>query len=309
MKKICLSILSVIILTSCSRGNFTSEVSLIEDGQPAIEQQEVKTLADIQSENTINESKDFVASTAESLFLENFADDVETPIVNKIVNPSILKNVETKGGKIFNILNKSKFAQKVAYFFADIPVKKWMNMKGKPDTTPRITEAQIAELKATLKPGDLILCGNNKSFIHAILYVGDDVIIHSLASSSSKYWGVIRETLGEYLYRSERDKFVVLRSKNFDPAEFSKTVDYANKQIGKKYDTLFLMNSDSKFYCTELVYQALMQMPSHPRMYSHKVKLGWQLVTNEDFMDSPDFETVWSLNKVRPETGKLHQYN
>lgn len=307
MKKIGLSLLSLVILASCSR-DFTSEVTPIES--PVAEQQEVKTLADVQSENTINESKDFVASTAESLFLENFADDVDVPIVKKVTaTNNILKTAETKGGMIFNALNKSKFAQKIAYFFSDVPVKKWMNLKSKPDTTPRITADQITELKSVLKPGDLILCGNNKSFIHAILYIGDDVIIHSLASSNSKYWGVLRETLGEYLYRSERDKFLVLRSKNFDMNEFSKTVDYANKQIGKKYDTLFLMNSDTKFYCTELVYQAEMQMANHPRVYPHKVKLGWQLITNEDLMDSPDFETVWSLNKVRPETGLLHQYN
>ncbi len=307
MKKILLTTLSLLVLASCSRG-LQETVSL---DQQENQQQEIKTLSDTQAESTVNEEKDFIASSAESLFLENFADDIERPLKNVTTLPTnMLSTIETKGGMIFNTLNKSKFAQKVGYFFADAPVKRWMNKPSKSDSTPRITSDQITQMKALLKPGDMILCGNNNSFVHAILYLGDDVIVHSLASKGKdgKVLGVIRETLGEYLFRSERDKFVVLRYKNFDPEEMKKVADYANKQIGKTYDTLFLMNSDTRFYCTELVYQSLMQLTKAPKMFPHKVKLGWKLITNEDFMDSPEFETVWSLNKNRPATGKLHQY-
>jgi uncharacterized protein YycO len=100
-----------------------------------------------------------------------------------------------------------------------------------------------------------------------------------------------------------------LRDKNLNLNEFSKSVSYANEQVGKPYDTLFLINSESKFYCTELVYQSVMQMKNPPRLFPHKVKMGWMLITNEDIMDSPDLTTVWTLNKERPAAGKIHKYN
>lgn len=48
---------------------------------------------------------------------------------------------------------------------------------------PRITvaSAEYAELKKSLKPGDIILCGNDDSFVHGIVYLGNGEIVHSLA--------------------------------------------------------------------------------------------------------------------------------
>ncbi len=48
---------------------------------------------------------------------------------------------------------------------------------------PRITvdSAEYAELKQNLQPGDIILCGNDDSFVHGIVYLGNGEIVHSLA--------------------------------------------------------------------------------------------------------------------------------
>lgn len=300
MKKILITTISLIVLASCSRAGQDVLSPELETEQ----KQEIKTYADVQAESTIQENESGVSSITEAIFAEHFADGIDSTL--KVTTPTnLLSSLETKGGMIFNTLNKSKFAQKVAYFFSDPPVKRWMNKPSKADSTPRITKEKIEEMKALLQPGDIILCGNNNSFVHAILYLGEEVIVHSLASKDKqgKLMGVIRETLGEYLFRSERDKFVVLRYKNLDKEEFKKVSDYANKQIGKSYDTLFLMNSDTRFYCTELVYQSFMQLSKPPRMYPTKAKFGWKLIKNEDFMDSPDLDTVWTFNKTRPETG------
>ncbi|MFN8577921.1 MAG: YiiX/YebB-like N1pC/P60 family cysteine hydrolase [Candidatus Sericytochromatia bacterium] len=302
MKKILLSAISLLILSSCSNQDNLTSIQPIQETPQA----EVYTAQDYQAESDTQSNKESVSAIAEGIFSQNFADDVErvAPISNT------LSKVESKGGMIFNLLNKSKLAQKVGYLIADYPVRANFNKKSKPDSTPRINEKQIAELKSLLQPGDLILCGNNNSFVHAILYFGNDVIVHSLATKGNdgrKFTGVIKETLSEYLFRAERDKFVVLRYKNLNQPDVQKMADYANKQIGKSYDTLFLMNSDSRFYCTELVYHSLLQLPNPPKIFPHKVKLGWKLITNEDFMDSPDFKTVWTLNKVRPETGLNHE--
>jgi hypothetical protein len=48
---------------------------------------------------------------------------------------------------------------------------------------PRITvgSAEFAEMLKNLKPGDVILNGNDDSFVHAIYYLGNGEIVHSLA--------------------------------------------------------------------------------------------------------------------------------
>lgn len=62
---------------------------------------------------------------------------------------------------------------------------KYMFGKDHPEAfpNPRITvdSAEFAEIKKNLKPGDVILCGNDDSFVHAIVYLGNNEIVHSLA--------------------------------------------------------------------------------------------------------------------------------
>ncbi len=62
---------------------------------------------------------------------------------------------------------------------------KYMFGKDHPEAfpNPRITvnSPEFAELKKTLKPGDIILCGNDDSFVHGIVYLGNGEIVHSLA--------------------------------------------------------------------------------------------------------------------------------
>ncbi len=307
MKKSILACLSLLFITSscATEENLTA----IQPVQNDIQKVETFTAQDYEAEKSATLNKDSIKSISETLFMQNFADDIEKLPTNSITNS--ISTLESKGGMIFNLLNKSKLAQKVGYLVADYPVRANFNKKSKPDSTVRINQTQINELKSKLQPGDIILCGNNDSFVHAILYFGNDVIVHSLANKGKdgkKFVGVIKETLSEYLFRAERDKFVVLRYKNMNPDDLQKVADYANKQIGKSYDTLFLVNSDTRFYCTELVYQALRQLPNPPQMFTHKVKLGWQLIMNEDFMDSPDFETVWTFNKSRTQIATRHSY-
>ncbi len=307
MKK-SLALLSSLIfmLSACSNDLSTPAISDIQN----VEQIQSFANDDAEAQKIINENKEELQAISQRLFMQYYADDAE------VVLPSTkLKNSSapiTKGGVFFNILNKSKVAQKLAYLISDYPVRAKFNAHGISDSTPRITPQEIAKLKSILKPGDLILCGNDDSFIHAIVYFGNDLIIHALASKvkgPQKMLGVVKETLTQYLTRASRDKFVVLRYRNLNTADLPKVRSYAESQVGKGYDTLFLINSDERFYCTELVYKSIMQLSNPPRIYPHKEKLGWQIITNEDFMDSPDLETIWTFNKKRPAVGELHPYN
>ncbi len=51
---------------------------------------------------------------------------------------------------------------------------------------PRITidSTEFKSLKQALKPGDIILSGNDDSFVHGIVHQGDDDIVHALAQEA-----------------------------------------------------------------------------------------------------------------------------
>ncbi len=305
MKKYFVLVSSLLVfLSACSR-----EINVPDfTGLQPVNQAQEMAVPDPEAENIINGNRAEINAITENLFMQYFADGMEIPVIKN----SILKNnLQEKGGMLFNLLNKSRVAQKLGYMLADYPVRAKFNKHGIADSTPRINIQETSILKSMLKPGDLILCGNDDSFIHAILYAGNDIIIHSLATKvegPQKFLGVVKETLTAYLTRSSRDKFVVLRYKGLTPVDLKRAVDYASAQVGKGYDTLFLLNSDERFYCTELVYQSLMHMENGPRVFPHNEKMGWKLITNEDFMDSPDLETVWTFNIKRPQPARLHQY-
>ena len=315
MKKSLALLSSVIVLLSaCS----SDETLLAPEMQEAINntqnvqsfantlpQKPIEQYTEAEINKIISENKEDIDALSKIVYMQRFADESE-PVVNaKAKNDASL---QFKGGFLFNLLNKSKIAQKLVYTVANPVVRKKFAKHGVEDDAPRINDTKTKELLSVLKPGDVILCGNDDSFIHAIFYEGNNSIVHSLASQNPKFWGVGNEKLTDYLARSERDKFVVLRYKNLTQDDFLRAQAYAKKQVGKKYDTLFLVNDESKFYCTELVFRSLLAMSKPPRVYPHTEKVGWQLITNEDFMDSPDFETIWTLNRDRDPIGQDHQY-
>jgi len=288
---------SIIISTlGCTNTNGAPAKNLNPNSQ-------IQTYSNNQAMQTIKTNKNNISTIVESITSGNFAGNLEQlkPLLSSLT-PNDIKN-------IYNILTKNIEAQNFAYTISDGPVGQKFNAPSIPDNVPKISSQEISKLKSMLKAGDVILCGNDKSFVHAIFYTGDNVIVHSLATLvNGKLLGVVKQTLDEYLAKSERDTFVVLRHKNLNSQDLQKGIDYANKQVGKGYDTLFLVDSDTRFYCTEFVYQILKKMSNPPKIFTHEEKIGWTLVTVEDFMDSPDFTTIWTRNYTRPQTGQLHSY-
>lgn len=257
------------------------------------------------SQKIIDANKENIQKVAKDLFTKKFADGLK---LKKIKNDLPQMPANFNGEEAFNALNNNDIDKTELYKLSDDYVKKEFGKHGIPDNIPRITDSQTNQLLGVLKAGDIILCGNDDSFIHTIVYEGNGVIIHSLANLDPKYWGVVKEPLKTYLARSERDKFVVLRVKNTSSEDITKELEFANKQIGKSYDSLFLFNASDRFYCTELGYKAVTSMTKPVRVLPHKEKYGWQIVSNDDFMDSPDLDTVWTLGRDRAPIGKLHSY-
>lgn len=205
-----------------------------------------------------------------------------------------------KGGLLYKMLNASLILRKVGYFVSEGPVRRHFAKPGVPDAVPPLSDAEKADLIALLQPGDIIQCGNDNSFVHAIFYVGGEKheIVHALAQSGfgKKMIGVRGESLDEYLARVARDKVVVLRP-TWPAGKLAEATEYARKQVGKDYDPLFMTDQDDRHYCTELIFTILRKMGA-ARIEPHLSggAAHWRLVTNEDIRKSPDLTVVYRRN-------------
>ena len=225
--------------------------------------------------------------------------------------PAIDQLLEQNGPAAYRLLSQDPGARQQMYPYSDQMVMREYNKPSPADNIAPISGPELQALLARLKPGDVILCGNDGSFVHGALYLGQGQIVHSLATQPDmhdRFRGVVQESLAVYTARSERDSFVVLRPKGLTAQGFAKAANWSRQQVGKGYDSLFLNASDDRFYCTELVWKAMMQLQRPPRVRAHRAKYGWEMVTVEDFMDSPDFETVYTRTRQRAPIGKIHQY-
>mgnify|MGYP001411149172 CR=1 FL=1 len=93
----------------------------------------------------------------------------------------------------------------------------------------------------------------------------------------------------------------------FGPFVFSFVLTFMNWKLIGTPQFVGLANWRDSFN-DPLVWQALRRVSNPPRVYPHRAKYGWDLIKNEDYMDSPDLQTVWTYNYTRPATGLRHRY-
>jgi hypothetical protein len=193
-------------------------------------------------------------------------------------------------------LIRDRALREKAYKTSDTIIDRLFNRPGKADAIPRLNAQDMQTFKSKLQAGDVIQCGNDGSFIHGVFYVGRDVIIHALAEpmNGKRMIGVVKETLTDYFARVERDQVVVLRP-HWSPAQLKTAVAFAEAQVGKGYDSLFLTESPDRFYCTELVYKTL-TAAKVARIQPRLVKDAWPIVMNEELRQSPDLSVVYTKN-------------
>jgi hypothetical protein len=295
MKKLFALALTALSLTACS-----SSPALL----PTATRQPVNSLrAAAAPQSNLNE----LLPLLKEIFKNELADGLQpgqpTPDINQVL--------EQKGPMAFRMLAQDPAARQALYPYADQKVISEFNKPSPADNIPPVTAQDIQALLPRLQPGDVILCGNDKSFVHGALYLGRGEIVHSLATQPDmhdRFRGVVKESLTTYITRSARDTFLILRAKGQSSANFTPAFNFAVAQVGKQYDSLFLYQTEDRFYCTELVWSALRKLARPPRVMPHLVKYGWEMVTVEDFMDSPDLETVWARNYTRPPVARMHRY-
>jgi hypothetical protein len=176
-------------------------------------------------------------------------------------------------------------------------VDKYMTAPSPQDNLPPIDRKELADLKSNLKPGDIIMTGNNGSFIHGIIYVGQDkdlqaqlekkwnmapgtlngegLILHSLAADHGAEieingkkvqqppggTGVIIDTIERYNGRNPRDVMIAVEVKGATEADRKAVIAEGKKMIGRGYDNGFNTFDDRDIYCTEFIYKSWMASP------------------------------------------------
>lgn len=168
-------------------------------------------------------------------------------------------------------------------------VDKYMSAPSPADALPDIQRAEIQDMKSKLSAGDIVMTGNNGSFIHAIVYVGKDpelqaqleqkwglaagalkdegLIIHSLAvdedanGRKAAGTGVVLDTMESYLERHPRDTMIAVEVKGATAADRKAVISEGKAMVGRPYDNGFNTFDDKNIYCTEFVYKAWMKAP------------------------------------------------
>ena len=180
--------------------------------------------------------------------------------------------------------------------------------------------------KPKLIPGDMVLCGGNGHTGHMAIYVGEDPatgepqIIHSMATAETQQsWtmipgnalkpdsdktGVIKEGLGAFFDRFERDSYVIVRDPRMTDEMRAKGLAHIKELLGKGYDYDLNLNNEG-YYCSEMgveMLEAAYEGSGRPLPWVgttpiNQATLSDLVAAPENFLASPDF-TLTAGNKT-----------
>ena len=140
------------------------------------------------------------------------------------------------------------------------------------DGMPRVYGADFRPVLDGMRPGDVVLLGNNGVLTHIGMHVGEGSLVHSMATEKTmrgwlgSLWdallrlirhegsrtGVVEEPLLGFLDRFERDTWVILRHPSVDDDAAQRGITHIRGLLGKSYDYDFSPDDD-EYYCTEIV--------------------------------------------------------
>ena len=142
---------------------------------------------------------------------------------------------------------------------------------------------------------NLILRGKLSYWSHALMNLEDKV------SSDDDF--LLIEAIGKGVTVSHFNKVfncngvVLLRPRNMPVKNWTRVLDKARKNVGKKYDNLFDLKNDKEMSCVELVRDALQADPAYSINFAEFEKMITESknLTPQMFYDCPDFEVVYEI--------------
>lgn len=185
------------------------------------------------------------------------------------------------------------------------------------DGLPRLTASSTKPLLDGLVPGDFVLLGNNGRLTHVAVYAGSGEIVHAMATEKTmrgwlgSLWdaigrafggderkvGVVREHLGEFLDRYERDTIVAVRAPGVGDDTQERALAKISALVGQPYDYGFRNDNDS-WYCTELVQLYLDEAFGAGAARIPKRRVRVPLLLDEDVIEPEAILQVPSLSVV-----------
>lgn len=140
---------------------------------------------------------------------------------------------------------------------------------------------------------NLLLRGKWGYWAHALMNLEDDVKSESDFRLIEAIGTGVQFTPFEHVF--DVQGVVLLKPKAMTVEYWTEVMDRAKSELGKPYDSLFDLKSDSSLSCVELVRTALMAEPGYDRDFAHfeaMIKKTKNL-TPQMFYDCPDFEVVF----------------
>jgi hypothetical protein len=102
--------------------------------------------------------------------------------------------------------------------------------------------------------------GNSPQFSHVGVILRREstvFVVHSLPESPTSVAGVQVEPLSSFVSSKNASRFAFYRVKGLNDKLRQKIRTYLLEQVGKPFDADFLMSTDDRLYCSELVVKAI----------------------------------------------------
>ena len=190
------------------------------------------------------------------------------------------------------------FLAKFLTIFGDIKIFKWPLFIVYDPVTFKLSGTQMLEALDTLQPGDVILRGYDMyadgklipgDYSHGAIYVGDDIVIHAVASGVSKI-----DPISFFMC----DRICILRPKSGKKQAIAKAKKLEATNV--PYDFAYQRGA-SALYCFELCAECYPKLKIKTKVA--KSFFGLLKKSNvylaESFIESPSFKKVFECNPKR----------
>lgn len=175
----------------------------------------------------------------------------------------------------------------------------------------KLSNKDIRRARRALKKGDIILGGDSRTLFsklvrnpitHAMLYVGNQRVIHSIGADGVKYDSLT------YIF-TKYDTLLILRVPNIKRRKgiIKETIGYAKLQLKKPYD-FELKPENEAFFCVELINKAFKEAKYETGLCSGVDKIimkkSREAIKAHDFLKG-NFDLIFKSHNLRVEGGKI----